>query len=211
MTIYLAKIRTALSSKVLDHFRLVAPIYDRVFASLRPERLRSLLELPATGLVLDVGGGTGRVAQVLRGLADEVVVVDESAAMLQQACLKGLPAARAQAESLPFADGAFARILVVDAFHHLQDQQRAAVELLRVLTPSGRLVVEEPNVERASIRLLALAEKLALMRSHFYSPSAMQRIFEAAGGSVCLVRQGTSFWTVVERAAPGQMVDERSI
>ena len=186
---------------MLDHFRFAAPIYDRVFASPQPDRLRSLLELPVAGRVLDVGGGTGRVAQALRGLADEVVVVDESAAMLQQACLKGLPAARGQAESLPFADGAFARILVVDAFHHLQDQQRAAAELLRVLAPSGRLVIEEPNVERASVRLLALAEKLALMRSHFHSPSAVQQIFEAAGASVRLVRQGASFWAVVERSA----------
>lgn len=185
---------------MLDHFRLVAPIYDRFFASPQPDRLRSLLDLPVAGRLLDVGGGTGRVAQALRGLADQVVVVDESAAMLQQAWLKGLPAVRGQAESLPFADGAFAAILVVDAFHHLQDQQQAAVELLRVLAPSGRLVIEEPNVERASVHLLALAEKLALMRSHFHSPSAVQRIFEAAGGNVRLVRQGMSFWAVVGRS-----------
>ena len=187
---------------MFDHFRFVAPIYDRLFASQQPDRLRSLLDLPVAGWVLDAGGGTGRVAQALRGLADEVVVVDESAAMLQQARLKGLPAIRGQAERLPFSDGAFARILVVDAFHHLQDQQQAAVELLRVLAPSGRLVIEEPNVERVSVRLLALAEKLALMRSHFHSPSAIRQIFEAAGGSVHLVRQGASFWAVVERAAP---------
>jgi len=187
---------------VLDHFSFLAPIYDRFFASPQPDRLRSFLNLPAAGWALDVGGGTGRVAQALCGLADEVVVADESAAMLQQARLKGLPAVRGQAESLPFADGAFARILVVDAFHHLLDQQQAAIELLRVLAPSGRLVIEEPNVERASVRLLALAEKLALMRSHFHSPSAVQQIFEAAGGSVRLARQGISFWAVVERAAP---------
>ena len=187
---------------MLDHFRFVAPIYDRLFASQQPDRLRSLLELPVDGRILDAGGGTGRVAQALRGSADQVMVVDESAAMLQQARLKGLPAVCGQAESLPFADGAFARILVVDAFHHLRDQQQAAVELLRVLAPSGRLVIEEPNVERLSIRLLALAEKLALMRSHFRLPSAVQQIFEAAGANVRLVRQGTSFWAVVERAAP---------
>ena len=187
---------------MFDHFRIVAPIYDRVFAAPQLDRLRSLLDLPAAGSVLDVGGGTGRIAQALRGLADEVVVVDESAAMLQQARLKGLTTVQGRAETLPFADGAFARILVVDAFHHLQDQQRAAAELLRVLDPSGRLLIEEPNVERASIRLLALAEKLALMRSHFHPPSAVRQIFEAAGGNVRLVRQGAIFWTVVERAVP---------
>jgi ubiquinone/menaquinone biosynthesis C-methylase UbiE len=184
---------------VPDHFRFVAPIYDRLFTPQQPDRLRGLLELPVAGSLLDVGGGTGRVAQALRGLADEVVVVDESAAMLHHACLKGLPAARGLAERLPFSDGCFARILVVDAFHHFQDQQQAALDLLRVLSPSGRLVIEEPNVERVAVRLIALFEKLALMRSHFCRPSAVQQIFEAAGGTVRLVRQGTSFWAVVER------------
>jgi len=36
---------------------------------------------------------------------------------------------------------------------------------LRVLAPGGRLVIEEPDVERTPVRLIALAEKLALMRS----------------------------------------------
>ncbi len=132
----------------MDHFRLVASIYDRVMAPPDPDRLRSLLGLPADGKLLDVGGGTGRVAQALRGLVDEVVVLDESAAMLEQARLKGLTAVQGQAEQLPFADGAYARILVVDAFHHLRDQRRAAAEFLRVLAPGGRIVVEEPNVEQ---------------------------------------------------------------
>ena len=196
------KSRVTRSGEVPGHFRFVAPVYDRLFASPQPDRLRGLLELPVSGSVLDVGGGTGRVAQALRGLADEVVVLDESAAMLHQACLKGLPAARGLAERLPFSDGAFARILVVDAFHHFQDQQQAALDLLRVLAPSGRLVIEEPNVERTAVRLLALAEKLMLMHSRFCPPSVMRQVFEGAGGTVHLVRQGVSFWAVVERAAP---------
>jgi ubiquinone/menaquinone biosynthesis C-methylase UbiE len=182
----------------MAHFRFAAPLYDRLFASPDPDQLRRLLDLPVAGRILDVGGGTGRVAQALRGLADEVVVLDESTAMLQQARLKGLTASRGQAERLPFPDGAFGRILVVDAFHHLQDQQRAAVELLRVLAPRGRIVIEEPNIEHASVRLLALAEKLALMRSHFCSPAALQQIFDAAGGQVRLVRQGMNFWAITE-------------
>jgi ubiquinone/menaquinone biosynthesis C-methylase UbiE len=181
----------------LDHFRFVAPIYDRLFASPEPDHMRRLLELPVAGRVLDVGGGTGRVAQAVRGLAAEVVVLDESAGMLRQARLKALPAIQGHAEQLPFSDGAFARILVVDAFHHLRDQRQAAAELRRVLAPDGRIVIEEPNVEHPSVRLIAWAEKLALMRSHFCSPGAVQRIFEAAGGQVHLIRQGAIFWAVI--------------
>lgn len=180
------------------HFGLVAPFYDRLFAFLDPGRLRELLQLGGAGRVLDLGGGTGRVAQALRGFVDEIVVLDESVGMLRQARRKGLPAVRGEAERLPFANGAFTRILMVDTFHHLRDQRRAAAELLRVLVPGGRLVMEEPNVERTAVRLVALAEKLALMRSHFRSPQTARRIFEAAGGRVRLEREGTSFWAVVE-------------
>jgi len=184
-----------------DHFSLVSRYYDRLFPVLNAERLRELLQLPAAGRVLDLGGGTGQVAQALRGFVDEIVVLDESVGMLHQARLKGLPAVRGEAERLPFANGAFTRILMVDTFHHLRDQRQAAAELLRVLAPGGRLVIEEPDVERTPVRLIALAEKLALMRSHFFSPQAVLEMFEAAGGRVCLEREGGKFWAVVEAPA----------
>jgi len=185
----------------LDHFSMVSRYYDRLFPFLNAERLRELLQLPAVGRVLDLGGGTGQVAQALRGFVDEIVVLDESVGMLRQARLKGLPAVRGEAERLPFANGAFARILMVDTFHHLRAQRQAAAELLRVLAPGGRLVIEEPDVERTPVRLIALAEKLALMRSHFFAPQAVQGMFEAAGGRVRLEREGGKFWAVVEALA----------
>jgi ubiquinone/menaquinone biosynthesis C-methylase UbiE len=185
----------------LDHLSLVSRYYDRLFPVLNAERLRELLRPPFAGPVLDLGGGTGQVSQALRGLVDEFVILDESVGMLREARLKGLPAVRGQAERLPFAQGAFARILMVDTFHHLRDQREAAAELLRVLAPRGRLVVEEPDVDRTPVRLIALAEKLILMRSHFRSPQAVQAMFEAAGGRVRLLREGGKFWAVVEAAA----------
>jgi len=185
----------------LDYFSLVAPFYDRLFAFLDSGRLRELLQLDGAGRVLDLGGGTGRVAQTLQGAVDEIVILDESAGMLRQARGKGLPVVRGEAERLPFVNGAFTRILMVDTFHHLRDQRRAAAELLRVLAPGGRLVMEDPNVERTAVRLIALAERLALMRSHFRSPQAVQGLFEAAGGRVRLEREDTTFWAVVEALA----------
>ena len=182
-----------------NHFDVLAPIYDRVITGVQPERLKSLLRLPAEGLLLDVGGGTGRVAQTLSAHVGRVIVLDESSAMLQQAQDKKLPAACARSERLPFPDGIIPRILMVDAFHHLDDQTRTVAELMRVLAPRGRMVVEEPNVERWAVKLLALAEKLALMRSRFRSPPRMQQMFEAAGGRVRITRDGPNFWLVVEK------------
>ncbi len=185
----------------MDHFRWIAPFYDRLFGFLEPGRLAELLAPRPSDRLLDVGGGTGRVAQHFRATVREVCVVDPSRGMLDQARAKtGLRACRGRVERLPFADGSFQRIIAVDSFHHFQDHPQAAVELVRVLAPGGRLVVEEPNIERWPVKLIALAEALALMRSRFYSPSDLARLFQAAGARVTLYDDDAlNYWAVVEK------------
>jgi ubiquinone/menaquinone biosynthesis C-methylase UbiE len=185
----------------LDHFHFLAPIYDRVITAVQPEKLKALLQMPAEGPLLDVGGGTGRVAQTLAPYTDHIVVLDESPGMLLQARDKGLSAVRARAERLPFPNGAVPRILMVDAFHHLSNQTKTIAEMMRVLAPNGRLVIEEPNIEHLGVKLVALAEKLALMRSHFRSPATMKHLFESAGARVQLIRDEPDLMLVAEKKA----------
>jgi ubiquinone/menaquinone biosynthesis C-methylase UbiE len=168
-----------------DHFSLIAPFYERFMGFMDPAPLCEHLQLPVAGRLLDAGGGTGRAVHALRGLAGEIVVSDVSTGMLRQAAAKeGVVAVQSQVERLPFADATFERIIVVDAFHHFADHQQAIAELWRVLTPGGRMVIEEPNIERLSIKLIALGERLLLMRSTFYSPRAMGRMLEMVGAHV---------------------------
>ncbi len=187
--------------KRFDHFALFAPFYDRVFQLVEPERLRELLKLPSEGWLLDAGGGTGRVAEALCGQADNIVVVDASAAMLHQTREKPcLEAARSHVERLPFPDATFERILVVDAFHHFAEHQAAVADLMRVLKPGGRLVVEEPNIERWPVKVIAFGERAGLMRSRFFSPADMRYMFEAVGGQVEVhADDGVNAWIVVEK------------
>lgn len=184
-----------------DHFNLLAPIYERVIPPPDPERLKSLLQLPAPGRLLDAGGGTGRVASQLRSLIDVVIVSDLSPGMLQQAQQKdGLRPLLAHAEKLPFPDSSFERVLVVDALHHFCHQEQAVADLVRVLKPGGRLVIEEPNLEHFRVKLIALAEKLALMRSHFYYPTAIQAMV-ARHDITAKIERDEQFttWVVVDK------------
>jgi demethylmenaquinone methyltransferase/2-methoxy-6-polyprenyl-1,4-benzoquinol methylase len=180
------------------HFHFLAPIYDRVITHVQPERLKTLLQLPAEVTLLDIGGGTGRVAQTLAAHVGQVIVLDESLGMLREARSKGLPAVCAQAERLPLPDNAIPRLLMVDAFHHLTNHAGAVTEMMRIVSPQGRLVIEEPNIRRGWVKVVAMAEKLALMRSRFFSPEKMGQMFEAAGGQVTQVHDGTNFWLIVE-------------
>lgn len=193
-----------------DHFDLLAGLYDRVFSFLGAEHLSSFLDLAPGQRLLDVGGGTGRVSQGLRDRCT-VVVCDTSQGMTRQARAKGLLTVRGAVEALPFADGAFDRMLVVDAFHHFGDHRAAAGELLRALRPGGRLVIEEPDIQRWPVKLIALGERLLLMRSRFFDAEALSRLFQEAGGTVEVVEptgeppstgQPVSLHVVVSRPAP---------
>lgn len=162
---------------MIDHFGLLAPFYDRLFTHTTDAFLLELASLPEQGLVLDAGGGTGRIAQTLVKEGRQVIVVDSSMAMLRQAAKKGLSTACACTERLPFGPNMFDRILMVDALHHVHNQTQTAAELWRVLRPGGRIVILEPDIERPAVWMLALFEKLLLMRSHFLRFSQVLALF----------------------------------
>jgi SAM-dependent methyltransferase len=161
---------------MIDHFGFAAPVYDRLLGVPDAARLRRLLG--ADGLLLDLGGGTGRVSARLDPPA---VVCDLSVPMAVRARRKGLRAAVARAEALPFLDHAFRRALVVDSLHHFADRTAVLTELARVLHPNGRLLVEEPDLRRPLVRAAALGERLLGMGSRFHPPRAMLEMLEAAG------------------------------
>jgi len=97
------------------------------------------------------------------------------------------------AEQFPFADGAFDRVVMVDAFQHLHDQHVAAKETLRVLRPGGRLVIEEPDIRRWAVKWTALGERLLLMRSRFYSIADLVGIFKEAGARIVAIEEGHDY------------------
>jgi len=109
--------------------------------------------------------------------------------MLREARQKQMIACCGLAERLPFADGAFDRIVMVDTFHHLHDQHAAAKETLRVLRPGGRLVIEEPDIRRWAVKWIALGERLLLMRSRFHSIADLARVFEEAGARIAAIEE----------------------
>ncbi|MBW1648658.1 MAG: class I SAM-dependent methyltransferase [Deltaproteobacteria bacterium] len=187
------------------HFDILARFYERLMPPAAADQFALRLALPCAGALLDAGGGTGRVSARLAPYAARVVVCDLSLPMLRQSRRHpGLAAVQARGHRLPFADGSFERVLVVDAVHHFQHPDRVLAELMRVLAPGGRLVIEEPDIGRWPVRLVALAERLALMDSHFLPPSRIAAILASLGGRPRLADEGRwRSWIIVDKPLPG--------
>ncbi len=187
------------------HFKLLAPFYERFIKPKEPEKILAQLGLPQPeGAVLDAGGGTGRVARYFVGKAARVVVADQTFEMLQEVGKKdGLTAVCALTEELPFPNGYFCCIIMVDALHHVTDQTATIKELWRVLKPGGRIIIEEPDIRNFRVKLLALAEKLALMRSHFLSPGQIFSLIEDPNAVKRIEVDGWTAWMIIEKMESG--------
>jgi ubiquinone/menaquinone biosynthesis C-methylase UbiE len=118
---------------------------------------------------LEIGAGTGYFSLNLlqAGVLHEATCTDISPGMVTtlstNATRLGLQvrAARADAESLPFADGSFDLVLGHAVLHHLPNLERAFSEFHRVLRPGGRIAFAgEPSA--TGDRLAAIPKRAAV-------------------------------------------------
>ena len=86
---------------------------------------------------------------------------------------------------------------MVDALHHVINPTESAREMFRVLKTGGVLVIEEPDIRTFGVKLIALAEKLLLMRSHFLVPDKIEKLFDT-GKKRIRAEDGTA-WVIIQK------------
>ena len=166
-----------------NHFDVFSGIYDRWGHFDRNHPLLEMLDLPQNGFILDIGGGTGRVAESLTGQGRQVVIIDISAGMLRRARGKpGILPVMSDSAALPFKKGTFLRVVMVDALHHIKDQSGTVNEMVRVLAKGGVGVVDEPDTRNGFVKLIMIFEFLMLMNSHFLVPEKLFGLFSGFEG-----------------------------
>lgn len=169
----------------LDWFSVYAPIYDPFVRLMRVAPVPPLLELlklQAHEALLDVGGGTGRVAAKAAEFTRETIVLDPCEAMLKRVpALPNLRTVHGRAQDLPFEDGRFDVVLCVDALHHIKDATAAVGEMARVLRPGGRVLIQEFDVRGWRGKAVAAFEHLFVDHSRFVEPEQLVGIFSALG------------------------------
>jgi SAM-dependent methyltransferase len=102
---------------------------------------------------LDLGSDNGVVSLLLRrrgGRWSSADLTDEAVSAIRE--LVGGETFKLDGHTLPFADAAFDRVVVVDMLEHVEDDGAFVAELARVTRPGGILVVNTPHLKDTTLR-----------------------------------------------------------
>ncbi|MGA9532472.1 MAG: class I SAM-dependent methyltransferase [Anaerolineales bacterium] len=97
------------------------------------------------GVILDNGCGVGAYLKRLAAAASVAHGLEFDAERAEQAANQWPNVIRAAGEDLPYPSDHFDLVLSHEVLEHVEDDRRAAAEMIRVLKPGGRLVLFVPN------------------------------------------------------------------
>jgi ubiquinone/menaquinone biosynthesis C-methylase UbiE/DNA-binding transcriptional ArsR family regulator len=148
---HLAAIRAARETTAASYFARHAAQWDSIRLLHSPDapvEAALAFALGQAGVLLDVGTGTGRMAELLASQASHVTAIDKSPEMLRiaRARLQHLPAAQVDLvqgdfTALPLRTASFDTVLFHQVLHYAQAPELALAEAARVLRPGGRIAV----------------------------------------------------------------------
>jgi ubiquinone/menaquinone biosynthesis C-methylase UbiE len=204
---------------VTSAYDAVAPSFDRhrMLPEGVPDAIRAAI-LAAVGVaprprILDLGAGSGRIGWPFVVAGDDYVGLDLSAGMLRAFGRRAgperahaPPLVQADGAGLPFGDGAFDVVMLIQIFGGLRDWQKIIGETRRVLRREGTLVVGRvvaPNDGVDAHMKQKLASMLATMGIRSDALNARDEVLRslesiAAGAT----RRVAATWTA-ERTARG--------
>ncbi len=172
-------------------------------------RLAEALADAPLGALLDIGTGTGRIAELFAGHAERVVALDKNLEMLRvaRAKLQHLPAHRIELvqgdfADLPFPDASFDTVILHQVLHFAADPAPALAEAARVLRSGGRIAIvdfashdhEELRIRHQHVRLGFSDRQMAeLLKAAGFATAAPTAL---AGGALVV-----KIWTAKRRAA----------
>ena len=167
----------------MDLFSRIAHRYDSIIRGFAIETIKYKIKLDSEKILLDLGGGTGRVALELSKLVNGYIIVDRSFEMLQQAYKKtrSLFLVQGVGENLPFRKGSIPQIFTNDTLHHIHRQDETLSNCYDSLEKGGRLTIREYDPEAWRTKFLILFEWVLMFGSKFHSPRKLAEMCKKYG------------------------------
>lgn len=149
----LMEIRTQRESQAANFFAAHAAEWDKMRSLYVPEQavegqLQAMIGPAAVDELLDIGTGTGRMAELFAPLAAHVTALDNSPEMLRLARArlhdlgpKHCDLIQADFRNLPLADSRYDLVLLHQVLHFAQDPENVLREAARVTRPGGRIAI----------------------------------------------------------------------
>lgn len=191
---------------------------DEVAQEIR-RAILATVNAPARPRLLDIGAGTGRLGRSFVQADDDYVAVDLSLGMLREFMRKthnghcGTPLlVQANGEQLPFRDGSFDAVVLVQIFGGLKGWRRLVGEARRVLRQSGVLLIGQwlipPNGidEQMKRRVQVLFAEMGLSLEWRSSRENVQQWLEATAAQSNRIIAAT--WRT--NRTPRDFLDRRS-
>jgi len=164
------------------------------------EKTLRLMDLRAGERVLDLGCGSGWATRLLARLVGEgpegfgqVVGLDVSDAMVRLAReaskdFENILYVLGSAQQIPWEENFFDKVLSVESFYYYPDQDRALMELFRVMAPRGRLLIlinlykdnayslQWVDKVKVPVHVRSAAEYVELLKKHAFEKVETRRI-----------------------------------
>lgn len=133
--------------------------------------------IDANARTLDIGTSTGSNLRLLRELGfRHVVGLDPSDEAIRFCESKGFgPVQQGSICEMPFPDASFDLVLATDVIEHVDDHERAASEIGRVLAPGGRVLITVPAFQS----LWGLQDEVALHKRRYRRGELLELIARA--------------------------------
>ena len=150
------------SDTIREQFTATADVFAENVRTLRARQAEHLAECVTAGfagasdaLAIDVACGPGTFTRPLAKRVRRAVGVDLTPAMIEKARaeaaregIANITFVCADVTALPFADGVAGIVSCGYAVHHMLEPSRALAEMVRVLRPGGRVVINDIIVDK---------------------------------------------------------------
>lgn len=164
----------------MKDFDRVYKHYDnfmRFFSLYKLKEIKSTLNLTGNEVIVDIGGGTGKLGEYLSDSCKLIYILDESDKMLSKVkCSQKIIPVVGDALNTDFESNSIDVVVLSDVFHHIENQTKLLNEIKRILKNSGKLLVMDFEQKHFITKLLISFEYILFGKLYFKTKDEMINI-----------------------------------